>query len=103
MELKKYKDVLALSKEDAENAKAPYRVKEMHKRAELQSLEIEAEIASIESRIHARCSQYPINFEYLIDDMNEVELLKRKHKQFTDIISQMFELTALPAPVTKKE
>lgn len=98
MKLAKYKDVLALSKEETENAKAPYRVKEMHKRAELEALEIEAAIAAKESRIHQLCSQYPVDFEDLIDDMNQIALLKRKHDQFTDIITQMFEMAALPAP-----
>jgi hypothetical protein len=98
MKLAKYKDVLALSKEETQNAQAPFRVKEMHKRAELEALEIEAAIASKESCIHQLTSQYPVDYEELIHCLNEVALLKRKHEQFNDIITQMFDMAALPAP-----
>ena len=98
MQLAKYKDVLAQSKEKTEEAKAPYRVKEMHKRAELEALEIEAEMASCEATIHRLCSQYPIDFESMIESLDSLQLLARKHKQFNEIITQMFETPALPAP-----
>jgi len=100
MKLLKYKEVLSHSKEKVEEAKVPYRVKEMKKHAELKQLEIESDIATQEQRIHTKCSAYPMDFENLVQAIDNLELLKRRLEQYNAIISQMF---ADDAPAKKAE
>jgi hypothetical protein len=90
MKLLRYKDVLALTKEKLDEAKAPFRAKEMRKRAELTQIELESTIAACEQRLSEECSKYPINFERLADTMDELRLTEHRHNQFTQIIHEMF-------------
>jgi hypothetical protein len=99
MKLQKYKEVMLLSKEKAEEAKAPFRVQEMKKRGELQQLEIESDIATQEQYIHTLCSRYPIDYSNLVEAIDNLELLKHRHTRLSHVIAQMF---ADDAPTGKK-
>lgn len=90
MKLLRYKDVLALTKEKLDEAKAPFRAREMRKRAELSQIELESKIAAYEQRVQEECSKYPINFERLADTMDDLRLTEHRHTQFTRIIDEMF-------------
>lgn len=90
MSLMKYKDVLALGKEKINEAKAPFRAREMSKKAELEVCKLESTIADREQKIHELCSKYPIDFDQLINALDELELTKRRKKQFEQIIVEMF-------------
>ncbi len=90
MSLMKYKDVLALAKEKINEAKAPFRAREMSKKAELEVCKLESTIADREQKIHELCSEYPIDFDKLINALDELELTKRRKEQFEQIIQEMF-------------
>lgn len=90
MTLMKYKDVLALCKEKINEAKAPFRAREMSKKAELEVCKLESTIADREQKVHELSSEYPINFDSLIDALDELELTRRRKEQFEEIIAQMF-------------
>lgn len=90
MKLLRYKDVLALTKEKIDEAKAPFRAKEMRKRAELSQIELESKIATCEQRISEECSKYPINFERLTETMDELSLTEHRLQQLIKIIDEMF-------------
>ncbi len=90
MSLMKYKDVLALAKEKINEAKAPFRAREMSKRAELEVCKLESTIADREQRINELSSEYPLDFDSLIDALDELELTKRRKEQFEQVISEMF-------------
>ncbi len=90
MNLMKYKDVLSLAKEKINEAKAPFRAREMSKKAELEVCKLESTIADREQKINELSSEYPINFDKLIDAIDELDLTKRRKEQFESIITQMF-------------
>jgi hypothetical protein len=90
MSLLKYKDVLAMAKEKINEAKAPFRAKEMSKKAELEVCKLESTIADREQKINELSSEYPINFDRLIDALDELELTRRRKEQFEKIIAEMF-------------
>lgn len=90
MSLMKYREVLALAKEKINEAKAPFRAREMSKKAELEVCKLESTIADREQKIHELSSEYPINFDKLIDALDELELTKRRKEQFEQIINEMF-------------
>jgi hypothetical protein len=90
MSLLKYKDVLALAKEKINEAKAPFRAREMSKKAELEVCKLESTIADREQKIHELSSEYPIDFDKLISALDDLELTKRRKEQFEEIITEMF-------------
>lgn len=90
MSLMKYKEVLALAKEKINEAKAPFRAREMGKKAELEVCKLESIIADREQKIHELSSEYPLNFDSLIEAIDELELTKRRKEQFEQIIAEMF-------------
>lgn len=90
MSLLKYKDVLILCKEKVKEAMAPLRAREMRKKGELEICKIDSTIAEKEQTIQELASEYPINFDKLIDALDELELTKRRKEQFEKIIEEMF-------------
>ena len=90
MSLLKYKDVLILCKEKVKEAMAPLRAREMRKKGELEICKIDSIIAEKEQQIQEFASEYPINFDKLIDALDELELTKRRKEQFEKIIEEMF-------------
>lgn len=90
MSLLKYKDVLVLAKEKVKEAMAPLRAREMRKKAELEVCKLESSIAEKEQKVQQYASEYPVNFDKLIDALDELELTKRRKEQFDQIITEMF-------------
>jgi hypothetical protein len=90
MALMKYKDILALAKEKITETFAPLRAREMKKKAELEMCKIDSTIAEKEQKIQEYASEYPINFDKLIDEIDELELVKRRKDQLKKIIAEMF-------------
>lgn len=90
MELMKYKDVLVLAKEKIKEVMAPLRSREMWKKAELEMIKLEGHIAEKEQKIQEYASQYPIDFDSLIDALDDLELTKRRMVQFNRIIAELF-------------
>lgn len=91
MNLMKYKDVLATCKEKLDEAMAPLRAKEMKKKAELEICKLESLIAEREQKVQEYGSKYPIDFESMLDALDELELTQRRKEQFEQIVSELFE------------
>lgn len=89
--LMKYKDVLVLAKEKVKEAMAPLRAREMKKKAELEVCKMDSAIAEKEQKIQECASEYPINFDKLMDSIDELELTQRRKEQLERIIKEMFE------------
>jgi hypothetical protein len=90
MALLKYKDVLVLAKEKIKEAMAPLRAKEMKKKAEFEIAKLEGVIAEKEQKIQEYASDYPVNFDKLIESIDDLELTNRRKEQFEKIITEMF-------------
>lgn len=90
MSLMKYKDVLILCKDKIKEAMAPLRAREMKKKAELELCKIESQIAENEQKVQEYASQYPVDFDKLIDALDDLDLIKRRKEQFETIINEMF-------------
>lgn len=90
MSLLKYKDVLILCKEKIKEAMAPLRAREMRKKGELEVCKIDSAIAEKEQKIQEYASEYPIDFDKLIDALDDLEIIKRRKEQFEKIIDEMF-------------
>jgi hypothetical protein len=69
---------------------APLRAKEMKKKAELEIAKLEETILEKEQKIQEYAAEYPINFDKLIDAIDDLELTNRRKDQFEKIIAEMF-------------
>lgn len=90
MKLGKYKELIVLAKEKVQEALAPLRAKEMHMKAHLEVAKLESEIADREQKIQEQSAKYPVEFEKLLDALDDLELLKRRRDQFSALINEMF-------------
>ncbi len=90
MALIKYHEVLTYAKDKVKECMAPLRAREMKKKAELEVAKIEGFIAEKEQIIQEEASKYPINFDKLLEAIDDLELTKRRKDQFNNIIAEMF-------------
>lgn len=90
MKLKPYSELIKLTKEKIDEAKAPFRALQMKKKAEGESLEIETKIMDLDAAIQDIAAAYPIDFDKLISKIDERALLERRKEQFGKIIKEMF-------------
>lgn len=90
MELKPYKELIALSKEKLDETMAVPRAKRMKKKAEFKMAELEEEIAEKESKIQEMAVEKDINFEKLLDMLDDVALLERRRDQYAKVLKQLF-------------
>lgn len=90
MKLKPFKDILALSKEKIEETLAPMRARQVKAQAELEMAKIDEKLVTLEATVQEFCSQKTINFDKLLDKLDESALLERRQKQFKKILSELF-------------
>lgn len=91
MALIKYRDVIAYAKDKIKETMAPLRAHEMKKKAELEIAKLESSIAEKEQAIQELAAEYPINFDKVIEAIDDLELTRRRQEQFTKIIEEMFD------------
>jgi len=90
VKLTAYKKILTMGKEAVDAALSPVRANSARKKAELEMAKLDEKIATLESEINTTCSEKEINFEKVIEKMDEIGLTERKKKQFEKIIAEMF-------------
>jgi hypothetical protein len=91
MALIKYSEVIKLAKEKINEAMAPLREREMKKKAELEIAKIEGFLAEKEQAIQELAAKYPIDYDKLIEALDDLDLTNRRKEQFTKIIAEMFD------------
>lgn len=95
LNLKPYSELLTMGKEALEASLAPKRAKSQHKKAELELAKLDESCATLEQRITEACSSKELNFDQVLNLMDELDLSDRKRKQLATLLEQLF-----PAPAT---
>lgn len=90
MKLTPYKKLLIMGKEAVDACLAPVRANSAKKKAELEIAKLEERIATLDSDLNTFCSEKDINFDKVINKLDEIALAERRKKQFTKIIDEMF-------------
>lgn len=90
MELKPFKDLIALSKEKLDEAMAPIRARTVKAKADIEMAKIETDIINLESRIQEMCAEKDICLPLLIDRLDDVALLERRRDQYRIVLDQLF-------------
>lgn len=94
MELKPFKELIALSKEKLDEAMAPIRARQVKSKAELEMSKLEADILTKETTIHELCAGKDIDLPRLLDKLDEIALLERRKEQYTKVVAQLFPVAA---------
>lgn len=90
MKLKPYAEIIKMTKDAIDAAKAPLRAMQMKKKAEGEMLEIDQKLMDLDVKIQDLSSAHPIDFDALIRVADEQALLERRKAQFGKIIKEMF-------------
>ena len=90
MKLTPYKQLLAMSKESIDKHLAPIRAHSAKKKAELEIAKLDEKLATLESELNDICSAHEINFDKVIEKLDDLALAERRKKQFVKIMEEMF-------------
>ena len=88
--VKPFKEVLAMTKEKLDEALAPIRARSAKAKAELEVAKLDEKLIGLEGEIHKLCAEKDLNFDKIIDKINDYELTERKHKQITQLVTELF-------------
>ena len=90
MKLISFKAALAMTKQAIDDALIPIRVSQAKKQGEMEQLKIDEKLLSLQIELQQITVSSPINYDRLLDKIDEIDLLERRRKQFDDVISQLF-------------
>ena len=90
MKLKRFKDILRMSKEKLDEAMAPIRAAKAKMQAQLEMAKLDEQLVTMEAEIQELVTQKEINFPNLIKKLDEVGVLERRKKQYTKIVTELF-------------
>jgi hypothetical protein len=85
-----YKKLLTMGKEAVDTCLAPVRVKSAKKKAELEIAKLEERIATLDSEVNTLCRERDIDFNRIINKLDDIALAERRKKQFDKIVLEMF-------------
>jgi DNA polymerase III delta prime subunit len=90
MKLTPYKTLLTMGKEAINAALAPVRAMSAKKKAELEIAKLDERMATLESELNDLCSVKEIDYDKIINKLDEIALAERRKKQFEKIVNEMF-------------
>jgi hypothetical protein len=94
MQLKPFKEIIAMSKEKIDEAMAAPRARRIKAQAELERAELENEIETLKSGIEElfadKDSHKSFTFKPLMEKLDKLALLERREKQYAKVLKQLF-------------
>ena len=90
MKLTPYASLIKMSKEAVDAALAPVRARSQKKKAELELLKLEESATKLEQEVTELCSKQELDYNRIMDKLDEHALATRRQKQLSDIIEQLF-------------
>lgn len=88
--VKPFKELIALSKEKLDEALAPVRARAAKAKANLEVAKLDEKMMSLESDIHKMCAEKDLNFDKIVDKIDEYDLAERRRNQVEKLVTQMF-------------
>lgn len=85
-----YKDLLRLGKDAIAEIELPFKVKKEEKNLEMKILELEQQLAKDELTIAEQKTKCPVNWDTLIDAIDNKDINERKLKQLQTLQKEMF-------------
>lgn len=88
--VKKFNELLAMTKEKLDEAMIPLRVRAAKAKADGEIIKLEEKLLQLEVDINNRCAQKELDFNAITELMDSYELTERKLKQIQSLVSQLF-------------
>lgn len=86
----KYKDLILKSKELLDEIKAPFIARKAEKTLELRIVEYEQKIAESEELVENEKSKNPIDFDSIINSLDQKDINKRRLSQLEELKKELF-------------
>lgn len=90
MELRPFKDMIALSEDKLKEEMAPIRARNIKSQAELEMSRLEANILKAETSVQEMCARPDICFTEVLNDLDDIDLMERRKRKCSDAIKQLF-------------
>lgn len=90
MKLKPFKELIAMSKEKLDEAMAPIRAKQVQSQAQVKMAELEGEILTMETEIQEMCIGKTIDFDKMLDRMDDLAMKELRREKYDDLLEQLF-------------
>lgn len=94
MELRPFKELIALSKEKIDEVMAAPRARRIKAQAELERAELESEIQTLEASIQEmfadKDAHKTFTFKPLMEKLDRLALLERREKMYEKVLKQLF-------------
>lgn len=90
MQLKPFKDLIALSKEKLDEAMAPIRARQVRAKADMELAEIDTSLLTLETEVQEMCTNKDIDLKGLIRKLDNIAILERQKKQYAKVLKQLF-------------
>lgn len=88
--VKPFREVLAMTDEELDEALAPIRERAARAKADMASARLEEQLIDLERSIHESCASKDLNLEQIIATIDRYELTERKNKQVRALIADLF-------------
>ena len=89
-QIKSFKELISMTKEKLEESMIPLRVRSAKAKAEGIKVEIETKMVDLEAEINTACASKDIDFNKIVDLMDEYALAERQLEQVTKVVDQLF-------------
>lgn len=90
MKLISFRECLKRGKAAINEALVPIRVKQARMQGEMEQAKIDEKIIGIEIKLQEHVVAHPIDYNKIIEMIDEIDLLNRRKKQFDQIIAELF-------------
>lgn len=90
MKLKPYKEMISYTEEKLNEAMAPVRAKRTKSKAQFEMSKLDEEILTLEEEVQELCLEKDVNFDRLLNKLDEIALLERRKEQYQEVLSQLF-------------
>lgn len=93
MKLKPLAEILAMTKEGIDAALAPSRARAVRARADMAVATLEEKSVSLERQVFEACAKKDIDFNAVVDLMDEKALVDRRIEQLRAVVAELFPTT----------
>ena len=90
MKLKPYEDVMLANKDVRERESVQAYAKQAKKQGEVKLAQLEIEILKKIRKIEDSCYSQTLNFETIVEEMDNLALLQRQHSQHEGLLKELF-------------
>lgn len=90
MQLKPFKEIIAMSKEKLNEAMAGPRARKVQAQAEVKKAELDCRILTLETEAQELWTVKDIEFDRYFEKLDEIGLLERRRKQYDITLGQLF-------------